>query len=100
CSPVRPVPVLAINGTEDPVVPFGGGVIIGTLKKIKLGKVWSTEASVSYWAMKNGCSPDPVISQLPDYDPEDGTRVTIKHYLNSSNGGEVFLYMVTGGGHT
>jgi polyhydroxybutyrate depolymerase len=100
CSPSRPVPVLAINGTDDPVVPYGGGMIISTLLKTNLGKVMSTEASVRYWALRNGCSPNPVISKMPDTNPKDGTRVTVKKYLNGKNGAEVILYEVTGGGHT
>lgn len=100
CSPSGSVPVLAINGTDDPVVPFRGGMITSTLKKTDLGKVMSTEASVRYWVAHNGCSPDPVVIQMPDTNPNDGTRVIVKQYLKGKNGADVILYEVTGGGHT
>ena len=100
CSPSRHIPVLAINSTEDPVVPFRGGEITGTMNKVKLGKVMSTEESVLFWIKRNGCSPVPVLTEIPDKNPGDGTRVSVKIFTNESNGIRVEWYIVTGGGHT
>jgi polyhydroxybutyrate depolymerase len=40
------------------------------------------------------------VTEEPDLDPKDGTRVTRKAYMNSTDGTEVVLYSVNGGGHT
>ena len=100
CSPSRPVSVLAINNTEDPLVPYEGGEIIGGFRKIKLGKVLSVDESIAFWIERNMCSATPVVTEEPDLDPKDGTRVTRKDYINGTDGTEVILYSVEGGGHT
>lgn len=100
CSPSLPVSVLAINNTDDPLVPYEGGEIIGGIRKIKLGKVLSVDESVGFWVKKNMCSNEPVITEEPDRDPRDGTRVTRTQYINNNDGSEVILYSIDGGGHT
>jgi polyhydroxybutyrate depolymerase len=100
CSPSRPVSVLAINNTDDPLVPFYGGEIWGRLHRLKLGKVLSVNESIGFWVNRNMCSATPVVTDEPDRDPDDGTRVTVKQYVNGLEGTEVILYVVEGGGHT
>ena len=100
CSPSGPVSVLAINNINDPLVPFYGGEIQGRIKKVKLGKVLSTSESVGFWVKRNNCSELPVVTEEPDRDPKDGTRVKSTRYLNDNDGTEVILYAVDGGGHT
>ena len=99
CLPSRTVSVLAINNLNDPLVPFEGGYIYG-LRKINLGKVLSAEESVGFWVNRNMCSVTPVVTEEPDRDPMDGTRVIRKEYNNGVDGTEVILYVVDGGGHT
>jgi len=99
CSPSRAVSVLAINNTDDPLVPFEGGYIYG-IRKINLGKVLSVNESIEFWVNRNRCSVIPVVTEEPDMDPKDGTRVTVKQYCNGLDGTEVVLYAVEGGGHT
>ena len=100
CSPVSPVSVLAINNTDDPLIPFEGGDIYGKFRKINLGKVLSVDESIGFWVNHNMCSPIPVITEVPDLDPGDGTRVIKKEYINNIDGTEVILYAIEGGGHT
>jgi polyhydroxybutyrate depolymerase len=100
CSPSRSVSVLAINNTDDPLVPFEGGEIIGKFRKVKLGKVLSVDESIGFWVYWNRCSVTPVVTEEPDRDPKDGTRVTKKEYVNNIDGTEVILYAINGGGHT
>lgn len=100
CSPSGPVSVLAINNTDDPLVPYEGGEIYGHFHRTKLGKVLSVDESVGFWVNHNMCSATPVVSEQPDRDPKDGTTVTLKQYLNGQEGSEVILYEVHGGGHT
>ncbi|MDQ1332139.1 MAG: Esterase depolymerase [Bacteroidota bacterium] len=100
CMPSRPVSVLAINNVNDPLVPFEGGEIYGHFHSIKLGKVLSANESIEFWVNRNKCATSPVVIEEPDRDPKDGTRVTRKEYINNSDGTEVILYSVDGGGHT
>ncbi len=100
CSPSSPVSVLAINNTDDPLVPFDGGEIYGQFHRIKLGKVLSVNESIGFWVTRNRCSVTPAVTEEPDIDPKDGTTVTRKQYVNDFDGTEVILYAVEGGGHT
>lgn len=99
CSPSDPVSVLAINNTDDPLVPFEGGYIYG-IRNVNLGKVLSVNESIEFWVNRNMCSVVPDVSEEPDMDPKDGTRVTRKQYANGIEGTEVMLYAIEGGGHT
>ncbi len=100
CYPAIPVSVLAINNVNDPLVPYEGGNIYSSIRRTNLGKVMSVDESVKFWVNRNNCPAVPVITELPDLDPKDGTRVTRKEYINSIEGTEVILYSVDGGGHT
>ena len=100
CSPGKPVSVLAINNVNDPLVPYEGGNIYTRVRKLNLGRVLSVEESIMFWISRNRCSADPEVTEVPDVDPRDGTRVTIKEYLNGSDSTEVILYSIDGGGHT
>jgi len=100
CSPSNPVSVLAINNLNDPLVPFEGGEIQGQFRNYKLGKVLSVDESIGFWINRNMCSTTPVVTEEPDKNPKDGTRVTRKQYRNGNDGTEVILYVVDGGGHT
>jgi polyhydroxybutyrate depolymerase len=100
CSPSRSVSVLAINGVNDPLVPFEGGDVTGPYGLKRLGKVLSARESVLFWANKNNCSGTPIITYEPDIKPHDGTRVKKEAYTNGNNDTEVVLYAIEGGGHT
>jgi polyhydroxybutyrate depolymerase len=100
CSPSRPVSLLAVNNVNDPLVPFNGGEISGHFNRIKLGRVLSVNESIAFWVKRNMCSNAPVVTEEPDRDPNDGTRVTREEYKNGIEGTEVTLYVIDGGGHT
>lgn len=99
-QPTRPVSLLAINNTNDPLVPFGGGDIIGGIFKTKLGKVMSVEETIKFWVNYNKCKNQPIMTEEPDRDPDDGTRIRREVYPGGKEGTEVILYTVDGGGHT
>jgi polyhydroxybutyrate depolymerase len=94
-KPEHPVSVLLMNGTEDPLVPYNGGFVArsGT-------KTLSTDDAVKKWVAHNGCSERPTTEELPDKDPNDGTRVTRSVWSGGKNNTEVVLYRIDGGGHT
>ncbi len=90
------VPVMIINGTNDPVNPYNGGevVIPGTV----LGTVQSTEQTFHYWAGLAGYQGEPSKELLADTDPADGK--TIEKYRYQQKGKpEILLLKVIGGKH-
>ncbi len=99
CKPSRPISVLAINGINDPLVPFGGGNVTGPFGLKKLGKVLSTVDTIRFWVNHNNCSSSHVTRE-PDKDPQDGTRVQKEVNGDCKEGTEVILYSIEGGGHT
>lgn len=98
CAPTRPISVLAMNGTEDPQVPWEGGFVRNGI--LTSGKVISVSNTVMHWVNHNNCSSTPIIAWEPDRDPQDSTRVRREVYAGGREGTEVILYAIEGGGHT
>jgi polyhydroxybutyrate depolymerase len=98
CAPARPLPLLLMNGTEDPMVPWNGGEV--TVLGLRCGSVLSTEATIAFWVKRNGCSAKPEVTNLPDICPGDGSFVRVSTHSGSPSGADVVLYAVVGGGHT
>lgn len=98
CRPSRPLPVLLLNGTEDPLVPYKGGVVAERFGG--RGAVIPTDATLGFWAWRNGCQGGPRTARLPDRDPGDGTRIERMAWETCIGGARVVLYRVVGGGHT
>lgn len=89
-----PMPVLMINGTDDSLVPYGGAV-----GRSRVSIVTALQ-TVDFWIAKNGCVTNPTATQLPDRDPDDGTRIERRMYAAGPDGAEVVFFAVHGGGHT
>lgn len=98
CRPEHPLPVLVMNGTDDPLVPYNGGYVHFYRKR--MGEVVSTAETVSFWVKHNGCNSDPNTMNLPNRNRRDHSRVEVTTYTNPNNGCEVILYTIKGGGHT
>jgi len=95
-APSAPVSVFMIQGTRDPLVPYtGGGVARG-----RRGSVIGADTSARLWARRDGISAEPESGELPDTDPADGCRVRWQRWRGGTNGTEVWLYALEGGGHT
>jgi len=97
CKPARPISVLMINGTDDPLIPYGGGALPRTTVG---GKVLSTPDTIKFWVDHNKCSQKPTSMLLPDQDQQDDTRVRRENYTQCASGVGVELDAVEGGGHT
>jgi polyhydroxybutyrate depolymerase len=97
--PARPISVLIMLGTEDPLVPWDGGGIAERFGR-DVGRVLSIANTVRAWATHNGCPARPEITRESDRDPADGTRVRRESYAPCVEGTEVALYAIEGGGHT
>lgn len=97
CTPPGPVPVMIINGTEDPLVPYNGGeVIVG---KKSRGKVLSTDETVKFWVSHNKCSPTAHVKKMENTDDDNISSVQ-EVYVNKKRIPLVVLIKVLGGGHT
>jgi polyhydroxybutyrate depolymerase len=97
CRPSAPVPVIVINGTEDPIIPYrGGGVRL--MRVMRFGEVLSTDETMTLWARLNGCGPPAPAEALPDRDPGDASRAVRVDY-GDCRGARMRLIRVEGGGH-
>jgi polyhydroxybutyrate depolymerase len=97
CAPSRPVAIMIINGTEDPLVPWGGGVV--KVLGVSRGAVWSAERTFERWLELDGCSGRTSDGARTDDDPADNTVVVV-HRKTCRADAEVRLYEIQGGGHT
>jgi len=95
CSPSRPVSIVAISGTEDPLILWNGGPVARNR-----GRTMSVPDSISLWTRLNGCPSPATVTQEPDRDPADGTRVRREAYTPYQDVASVVLYAVEGGGHS
>lgn len=92
----RPVPVMIVNGTDDPLNLYNGGMMISG--GVTFGYVRSTDRTFRYWANLAGYKGEPLKEGLPDTDPTDGR--TIERYTFKKKGKpEVVLLKVIGGKH-
>jgi polyhydroxybutyrate depolymerase len=99
CAPSKPVSVVLINGTADPLVPYQGGELGGSEFFGRGGRVLSTAATIAKWVDWDGCSATAPTERLPQLDTADGTAIERVRHSPCRNGSEVTLYTVAGGGH-
>ena len=93
-----PLPILIMNGTADPVIPYNGGCVAGS--SCQRGRVRSTDETVAFWVGVNGAAETPEAATLPDIVPSDGSTVTVLTYRGGGAGRDVVLYRIDGGGHS
>lgn len=89
CTLSRKVPVLEIHGTADGTVPYNGTV-----------GIMPTEDVIDFWLGKNVCSTAPELGTFPNSNTTDASTVSKALYRTCTEGVQVWLYTVNGGGHT
>ena len=94
-KPTKALPVMYIQGTKDPLVPYEGGEVKGAAG----GDVYGHRDILKLWAEADQCDGKPTITNLPD-GVSDGTGVVKEEFLNSTTGIKVLGYTITNGGHT
>ncbi len=111
CDVKRPVPVLSIHGTDDPIVPYGGFAGAGgadgtsgdgenaalptddvTAQVFDRLDLKPVPEAVGLWAERNGCGGELPTEAIP---PD-----VIHHVWDCPEGAAVEHYEITGGGHT
>jgi poly(3-hydroxybutyrate) depolymerase len=93
CLPSRPVPLVLIDGTSDPVVPYGGG----TEHNLSVATL-SVEDSAKAWAKIDHCGEKPAHAKLPE--AKGGMETKTDTYDGCGQGAQVLLYSVKGAGNT
>lgn len=87
CTTSKPVPVLQIHGTKDPIVKYGGF-------KQSLG----AEQTVNYWIKKNKCVTSDT-TLMPDICSKDKSTAQLIKF-KGAYAEEVWFVKITNGGHT
>lgn len=89
CNPVHPTPILQFHGTSDLVVPYDGATWTQSIDDV-----------LQYWVTYNSCNTNPIITNLPDIDPNDGSTITHYAYEDGTDDVVTEHYKIVGGGHT
>ena len=95
----QPVPVMLINGDEDPISPYEGGDVWSLGPFNRRGAVQPTAATAEYFSTLAGYADPPFEHRYPDADPADGT-VASRKVWSAGDRPEVDLITIHGGGHT
>jgi polyhydroxybutyrate depolymerase len=102
CLPSHPMPVMMINGTDDPVVKYNGGHYKGAEYADSQGggiAFLSTEDAAKYWAKLNNCATKPEKTKLPAKE-KGGMKTEVNTFEGCQQNSQVVLYSVDGGGNT
>jgi len=91
-TPVKPMPVIYMHGTKDPVFSNKGGKMFGR-------QIYSQDKVLQLWAKLDKCEPKPVFTTTADK-ANDGTSIIKEEYVNPANGFKVIGYTIVNGGHT
>ncbi|WP_319380459.1 hypothetical protein [Thiomicrorhabdus sp.] len=97
CRPRAALPVLIMNGTEDPLVPWKGGMMkfLGN----EGGEVTSTAENVAFWVASNRCALTPKHRKLDNKSVRDRSTVETFDYDQCAGKSRVLLYQINHGGH-
>ncbi|MGC2766254.1 MAG: PHB depolymerase family esterase [Candidatus Acidiferrum sp.] len=91
CHPAKPVSALIIQGSEDPLVPFGGALD-------DQGVALPHDAAVQKFVQVNHCAGEPKKDHIPG-NTGDRTSLDVTTYVGCAGGSEVQSYVVHGAGH-
>lgn len=83
CNPVRPIPIMQLNGTADPLVAYEGGGLADSP---------SAQESIDGWIARDGCTGEPMVSY------ENGAA-TCETVGECDDGVSVTLCSIEGAGH-
>lgn len=93
-GPKEPVSVFVIQGTADPLVPYGGGTVARNR-----GEFISTEQTLKLWRDHDKTKDRPEEIKVTNNDPGDGCSVEGYLWKGGKKGTEVQFYKMVGGGH-
>ncbi len=85
-----------IDGTADPIVPWGGGTV--SVLGVTRGEVIGAKASFAHFMSAAKCGIEQQDEPL-DRVADDGTQLTLHRATDCADGADLRLYEVDGGGH-
>jgi polyhydroxybutyrate depolymerase len=91
----RAVPVIHFHGTEDTFVPFDRPN--GRPARLD-AQMRSVDETIKAWAEADGCPDAPASTEIPSR-PGDGLTIKRTVHGPGTDGAEVVLYTIVGGGH-
>lgn len=95
----KPVSLLLMNGTNDPINPYEGGEVI--LDGQSFGSVISTEQNLQHWLNVSDCdSTEKVTAQFPQNKAGNNITAIQKTYLSQATNKQISFIKVINGGHT
>jgi polyhydroxybutyrate depolymerase len=92
----QPVSMAILNGTEDPINPFNGGLVT-IMGNSSRGNVRSAQDTANYWAALAGATHTETV-RLPEVDGNAATWIEREVY-RGRDATEVRLYTLHGSGH-
>jgi polyhydroxybutyrate depolymerase len=103
CEPERPVPIVAVHGTDDPMIPYGGGLnpaiarlpLPGssrTIGDLRVDRDLSIPDVMRWWAEREGCATHPARDRV--------SSDTVLLRYSCPGWTAVDLFRIDGGGHT
>lgn len=95
CRSQRAMPVIMLNGTADPLIPYGGGEVGFTGWQ---GRVWPVERTAVFLAGRNGCT-SASKATISGTRASGSMRIVRLVWRQCSSEQGVTLYRVEGGGH-
>lgn len=93
----RPVSVLIIQGTADPIVPYAGGKV--GLRGYKTGTVIGLDASRDYWLRVDGLVNVQGLAYTFPHQPDSGSLSATRVTYGPPQGPQVETIVVQNGGH-
>ena len=94
-SPTEAVALLLLKGTDDPILPYHGGLMAGGR-----GEVLSTVETIEFWKGVNQNTATPVTETFPDLNTADESTIIQTSYGGDTSVQDVILVTMDGAGHT
>jgi polyhydroxybutyrate depolymerase len=91
CTPKRPMPLVAIAGTEDAAQMYDGWLH-------PTGRLLSVSETLEFWRARHGCTAQEA-GFLPHRDRADRTNVMLVEWTRCATDRPLRFYRVQGGGH-
>lgn len=93
-SPTEAVALLLVNGTDDPILPYNGGLMAGNR-----GEVLSTVETIGFWKDINQNTASAATEPLPNINTADDSAVIQTTYAGDTSIQDVILLTMNGAGH-
>jgi polyhydroxybutyrate depolymerase len=98
CVPQHAIDMLIMLGTDDPLMPYDGGLV--GIWGIERGTVLSADENLSFWTDRFNCADTFSSIEYPNRALFDGTNITEVRYERCDEANQVNLMTIHGGGHT